>query len=83
MDREKTRTAITKASRARNITATLENMRMSMDKTGVEKTACLPIPPYVTFQDLKEAQALDAGIIPFTGIDYSKEYDMEAALVGI
>ncbi len=77
---EKTRTGITKASRARNFTATLENMRKSMDETGVEKTACMPIPPYVTFRDLKEAQALDAGIIPFTGVDYTREYDMEAAL---
>lgn len=71
---------VTRASRARNATATLENMRVSMNESGVVKSACMPIPPYVTFEDLRKAQQKDDRIIPFTGIDYTKTYDMEAAL---
>jgi uncharacterized protein len=74
--------AIIEASRARNFTASLENMRISMDEAGVDKTACMPIPPHLTFDDLKAAQVLDPGIIPFTGVDYTREYDVEAALIG-
>jgi len=70
----------TRASRARNATATLENMRQSMDESGIVKSACMPLPPYVTFDDLQNARTKDAGIIPFTGIDYTKEYDIGAAL---
>ncbi|MBC2717343.1 MAG: amidohydrolase family protein [Desulfobacteraceae bacterium] len=69
-------TLVTRASRARNATATLENMRQSMDAVSVVKSACMPIPPYVTFDDLRCAQAKDDGVIPFTGIDYTKEYDI-------
>jgi hypothetical protein len=43
---------VTRASRARNATATLENMRRSMDEAGVTLSACMPIPPYLTFDDL-------------------------------
>jgi len=77
---KKVYTQVTRASRARNATATLENMRQSMDATGVVKSACMPIPPYLTFDDLREAQDKDPGIVPFTGIDYTKEYDIGAAL---
>jgi len=51
-----------------------------MNESGVVKSACMPIPPYVSFEDLRKAQQKDDGIIPFTGIDYTKTYDMEAAL---
>lgn len=71
---------VTRASRARNATATLENMRASMDAAGITKSACMPIPPYLTFDDLKCASEKDGGIIPFTGIDYSRTYDVAAAL---
>ena len=71
---------VTKASRARNATATLENMRRSMDDAGVVKSACMPIPPYVTFDDLRQAQKKDDGIVPFTGVDYTKEYDVASDL---
>lgn len=71
---------VVSASRARNATATLENMRRSMGAAGIVKSACMPVPPYVTFEDLRLAREKDAGIIPFTGIDYTREYDMAAAL---
>ncbi|MBI5590084.1 MAG: amidohydrolase [Deltaproteobacteria bacterium] len=76
---DKLYTWITKASRARNATATLENMRLSMDAAGVVKSACMPIPPYLTFEDLHRAQLKDPGVIPFTGVDYTREYDLDAA----
>ncbi len=71
---------ITKACRARNKTATLENMRKSMDETGVEKNVCLPIAPNLVFEDLLKAAEFDAGIIPFTTVDFTKNYDVESAL---
>jgi predicted TIM-barrel fold metal-dependent hydrolase len=73
-------TLVTRASRARNATATLENMRQSMDETGVVKSVCMPIPPYLTFDDLEKARQKDDGIIAFTGIDYTRKYDMTSAL---
>lgn len=71
---------ITKACQARNRTATLENMRRSMNEAGVEKTACMPIPPNLMFEDLKRAFGADSGIIPFTGIDFTRRYGIETAL---
>lgn len=71
---------VTRAERARNATATLENMRKSMDESGVTKTVCMPIPPYVTFDDLAAAAARDNGVIPFTGIDFSKSDLIEKSL---
>lgn len=71
---------VTRASRARNATATLENMQRSLDEDGITARVCLPIPPYLTFEDLKKARAKDSRIVPFTGVDYTREYDLEAAL---
>lgn len=71
---------ITWAERARNETATLENWRRSMDRSGVDKMVCLPVPPYVTFDDLKRAAEMDPGVIPFTGVDFTREHDVQAAL---
>jgi len=71
---------ITKACRARNKMATLENMRCSMDEAGVSKNVCLPIAPNLLFEDLLKAAEVDAGIIPFTTVDFTKDYDVEAAL---
>jgi uncharacterized protein len=68
---------ITKASRARNLTATRENMRRSMERYGVVKSACMPIPPYLTFEDLKAAAEVDDRIIPFTGVDFSEKFDVK------
>lgn len=70
---------VTRASRARNATATLENMRRSMDEAGVFASACMPIPPYLTFDDLKKAQGREPRIIPFTGVDYTRDYDFASA----
>jgi predicted TIM-barrel fold metal-dependent hydrolase len=71
---------ITRGQRARNETATLENMRRSMDKAGVDKTVCLPVPPYVTFDDLRRAAEIDPGVIPFTGVDFTCDDDIQAVL---
>ncbi len=71
---------ITKACRARNKTATLENMRCSMDEEGVVKNVCLPIAPNLLFEDLQKAAEVDAGIIPFTTVDFTRDYDLEATL---
>ena len=68
------------AERTRNATATLENMRKSMKEAGVKLTACMPIPPYVTFDDLEKARQADARVIPFTGVDFDRKYDFEAEL---
>jgi hypothetical protein len=64
--------AITRAERARNATATLENFRRSLDDSGVTRSVCLPVPPYVTFEDLRRAAEVEPRIIPFTGVDYSR-----------
>ncbi|MDW7739067.1 MAG: amidohydrolase family protein [Bacillota bacterium] len=71
---------ITKACRARNMTATLENMRNSMDEAGVVKNVCLPIAPNLVFEDLRQASEVDAGIIPFTTVDFANDQDIEATL---
>ena len=70
---------ITLAERARNLTATRENMRRSMDATGVVANAVMPIPPYVNFSDLAVAAEKDTGILPFTGIDFSQSPDVIAS----
>jgi predicted TIM-barrel fold metal-dependent hydrolase len=40
----------------------------------------MPIPPYVTFADLKKANDNDHRVIPFTGVDYASGNGFEAAL---
>ncbi|MDH7553941.1 MAG: amidohydrolase family protein [Spirochaetota bacterium] len=62
---------VTKAERARNATATLENMRLSLDEAGVDYTVCLPIAPYVTFDNLRKACKKEKRIIPFTSADFT------------
>lgn len=65
---------------AKNASGTLENMRGSMDEVEIWKTVCLPVFPYVTFDDLHKAAQMDDGVIPFTGFDPGREYDLEAGL---
>ena len=72
----------TRAQRARNLTATLENMQKSLDEAGVDYTVCLPIAPYLTFEDLAEAAGLDSRIIPFTSVDFTKKHDIGEKLAG-
>lgn len=71
---------VTRASRARNFTATLENTILSMDAAGVDKSACMPIPPHVTFTDLHKASKEEDRVIPFTGVDFTRKYDLESQL---
>ena len=66
---------VTRAERARNRTATVENFRGSMNESGITYSICLPLPPHVTFADLKEFTDRDPGILPFTGVDYSTAED--------
>ncbi|MDZ4131774.1 MAG: amidohydrolase family protein [Dethiobacteria bacterium] len=73
-------TQITKAAQARNKTATLENMRSSMDEVQVGRNVCLPIAPNLLFEDLLKASEVDAGIIPFTTVDFTNDHDVEAIL---
>jgi hypothetical protein len=70
----------TRAQRARNRIATLENMRSSMEEAGVSYTVCLPIAPNVTFDDLAEAAKVENRMIPFTSVDFTKEHDVEKKL---
>ncbi len=70
----------TLAERERNFTATLENMSLSLDTSGVTHTVCMPVPPHVTFEDLHAACLKDSRIIPFTGIDFTRDYDIDSAL---
>jgi len=59
------------SERARNAVATLENMSASLDGSCIDYTVCLPLAPYVTFEDLKKAAAADPRIIPFASPDFS------------
>jgi predicted TIM-barrel fold metal-dependent hydrolase len=71
---------ITRAERARNATATLENFRRSLDEAKISHAVCLPIPPNVTFADLEKAARREPRIIPFTGVDYAADGDPGSAL---
>ncbi|MFZ5570444.1 MAG: amidohydrolase family protein [Thermodesulfobacteriota bacterium] len=77
---EKLRTRVTKSSRARNATASLENMRISMNAAGVDLSACMPIPPHVSFDDLHKACQTENRIIPFTGVDYTTDKNVQESL---
>jgi len=65
------KSAIVAAERRRNFTASLANMALSMEKTGVTRSVCMPIAPYVTFADLSRAAGQDERIVPFTSPDFS------------
>lgn len=71
---------VTKAQRARNATATLENFTKSLDESGVTQAVCLPIAPYVTFDDLLKAKEKEDRIIPFTSVDFTREYNVSEQL---
>jgi hypothetical protein len=70
----------TRAERARNATATLENLARSLDSTGIAHAVALPVPPYVTFGDLAKAAAKEPRVVPFTGVDYTRDGDPGPAL---
>jgi hypothetical protein len=71
---------VTRAERERNFAATLENLGRTLEESGIDYTVCLPIPPYVTFEDLRKAAERDKRVIPFTGVDYTKEHDIARQL---
>ena len=71
---------ITLAERARNATATLENFSRSMDDNGIKASACMPVPPFLTFDDLNKAAQKEPRLIPFTGVDFTGKDDVAAAL---
>jgi predicted TIM-barrel fold metal-dependent hydrolase len=71
---------VTRAERARNATATLENLARSLDGTGIAHAVALPVPPYVTFADLAKAAAKEPRVVPFTGVDYTQTGDPGPAL---
>ena len=71
---------VTRAEIARNATATLENMVRSMDENRITASACMPIPPYLKFSDLKSVSRENSRIIPFTGVDFTRGYDVEEVL---
>lgn len=71
---------VTRAERRRNATATLENIRTAMDAAGVTRAACMPIPPYVTFDDLARAAEAHDAILPFTGVDFTGGTDVAGQL---
>lgn len=70
----------TKAQRARNFTATLENNQRSLDEAGVAYTVALPIAPNLTFEDLARAHAEEPRILPFTSIDFTSVHDVVSKL---
>ncbi len=67
---------ITKAQIARGMTATLENLRHTINENKVDFQVCMPIAPYLTFEDLVEAASLEPRIIPFTSIDFTRTHDV-------
>ncbi|MEW5736460.1 MAG: amidohydrolase family protein [Thermodesulfobacteriota bacterium] len=68
------------AEQVRSRTGTLENLRTSMDRLGITHSACMPIHPYVVFDDLAEAANQDPGVIPFTTVDVAAGGDFAAQL---
>jgi predicted TIM-barrel fold metal-dependent hydrolase len=69
-----------KSSLKRNSTASLENFQDSMRQSGISHSVALPIVPNVSFSDLQPVAEKHPAIIPFTGVDFTREYDVEAAL---
>ena len=63
------------SNRLRNSVASVENMQLSLDASGVTYTCCLPIPPYVTFDDVRSI--MDRRVIPFTGVDFTTTCDLQ------
>ncbi|MBU2488583.1 MAG: amidohydrolase [Proteobacteria bacterium] len=71
---------IIEAEQARSRAGTLENLRTSMEGLGITHSACMPIHPYVVFDDLAKAASQAPGVIPFTTVDVAAGGDLEAQL---
>ncbi|MDP2862805.1 MAG: amidohydrolase family protein [Desulfobacterales bacterium] len=70
----------TRGQRARNAIATLENLQNSLNEAQIDYTVCLPIAPYVTFEDIARASKKENRIIPFTSVDFTSVHDVGAKL---
>ncbi len=68
--------AVTRAQVARGMTATLENLQRTLSENQISYQVCMPIAPYLTFEDLAEAAVKEPRIIPFTSIDFSRSHDV-------
>ena len=65
---------------ARNAMGTHENLCRAMEKAGVSLSACMPVPPCVTGEDLLRVSEKDPAVIAFTGVDFTKDQDLAASL---
>ncbi|MCL2665334.1 MAG: amidohydrolase family protein [Defluviitaleaceae bacterium] len=60
-----------KSERERNFAATLENLRKSLDGTGISECVCAPIAPNCTFANMQAAEEAEPRIIAFTSPDFT------------
>ncbi len=65
---------------ARNAVGTHENLRRAMEKAGVSRSVCMPVPPCVTGEDLLRVSERDPAVIAFTGVDFTRDQDLAAFL---
>ncbi len=72
--------SFTRAAIVRGMTATLENMRKTLVQNRVSYNVCMPIAPYLTFEDLAEAAQQEPRIIPFTSVDFTRKHDVAEKL---
>jgi len=68
------------SSLKRNFTGSLQNFLRSMKQANISHSVSLPVPPNVNFSDIQPVAAKHPCIIPFTGVDFSRKYDVEVAL---
>jgi len=68
------------SSLKRNFTGSLQNFLRSMKQASISHSVSLPVPPNVIFSDIQSVAEKHPSIIPFTGVDFSREYDVEAEL---
>lgn len=71
MDPEEIEERCLNENHARNGTATLQNMQISLEKNRIGSIWVLPITPHVCFEDILAASLMDKRIVPFTCIDFS------------
>ncbi len=69
-----------RSSLERNFIGSLENFLGSMEKAGISHSVSLPIAPNVSFADIQPVAAENPSIIPFTSVDFTRQYDVAAAL---
>lgn len=59
--------------RKRNATATLENLRKSLEDTNIIKCVCAPVAPNITYDDILAAVKIEPRIIAFASPDFTCE----------